>query len=93
MTGDYVAVVSVRAYTLELIRRSALSPGSARRARATARRTSSPTDDGRLYVADTRGGGISVFETEAAPAASSPASPLPGSPYGLAVDDGADGCG
>ena len=39
------------------------SRGSAPRTRATGRRTWSPTRAGRLYVADTRGGGISVFET------------------------------
>jgi DNA-binding beta-propeller fold protein YncE len=83
--GDYVAVVSVRAYTLELVRRADLARLGAQSAgygpsHVVADRA------GRLYVADTRGGGISVFETEPRLRFIARVA-TPGSPYGLAVDD------
>jgi DNA-binding beta-propeller fold protein YncE len=83
VTGDYVAVVSVRAYTLELLRRDTLARLGAQNAGYGPSHVVADAA-GRLYVADTRGGAISVFETRprlkfAARIA------LAGSPYGLAV--------
>ncbi len=85
VVGDFVAVVSVRAYTLELLRRSDLSRLGAQNAGYGPSHVVADAA-GRLYVADTRGGAISVFETR--PRLRFVARlPLPGSPYGLAVDD------
>ena len=85
VTGDYVAVVSVRAYTLELLRRSDLARLGAQNAGYGPSHVVADAA-GRLYVADTRGDGISVFETR--PRLRFVARlPLAGSPYGLAIDD------
>lgn len=83
-----LAVVSVRAYTVELFDRRTLRGGGSQNvgygpSHAVA------TPDGRLVIADTRGGGLSVFSTrprlrfEARVA-------VPGSPYGLALDGARD---
>jgi len=83
VTGDYVAVVSVRAYTLELLRRDTLARLGAQNAGYGPSHVVAG-EDGRLYVADTRGDGISIFETE--PRLKFVARlPLAGSPYGLAI--------
>ena len=85
VTGAYVAVVSVRAYTLELLRRSDLARLGAQSAGYGPSHVVADAA-GRLYVADTRGDGVSVFETRPRLRFVARLS-LPGSPYGLAVDD------
>ena len=82
-----LAVVSVRAYTVELLDRNGRTLGSQNVGYGPSHLVADRR--GRLYVADTRGGGISVFDTRprlrfAARLA------LPGSPYGLALDAGRD---
>jgi DNA-binding beta-propeller fold protein YncE len=81
---DAVGVVSVRAYTLEL-----LDPGDLR-GQGSQSAGLGPTHavadaEGRVYVADTRGDALIVFETR--PRLRWIARvPLPGSPYGMAAD-------
>lgn len=84
VVGDQVAVVSVRAYTVELLdRRTLRGSGSQNVGYGPSHVVADAA--GRLYVADTRGDGISVLSTrprlrfEARVA-------VPGSPYGLALD-------
>jgi DNA-binding beta-propeller fold protein YncE len=82
--GDQVAVVAVQAYTVELYDQRTLRGQGARNAGL------GPThvvadDDGRLYVADTRGGEVLVYATEPRLKPVGRVA-LPGSPYGLAVD-------
>jgi DNA-binding beta-propeller fold protein YncE len=82
--GDQIAVISVRAYTVELF-----EPGALRGLGSQAA-GEGPTHvvvdaDGRLYIADTRGDALIVFQTR--PRLRWIARvPLAGSPYGLAVD-------
>ncbi len=82
--GDRVAVISVQAFTLELYdpegprglgsRSAGIGPTHVR-----------ADDAGHLYITDTRGDALIVFETR--PRLRWVARiPLPGSPYGLAVD-------
>lgn len=83
--GDQLAVISVRAYTVELFDRRTLRGGGSQNvgygpSHAVA------TRDGRLWVADTRGGAISVFETRPRLRFVARVS-VPGSPYGLALDE------
>ncbi len=83
LDGGLLAVVSVRAYTVELLDRRGRPLGSQNVGYGPSHVVADPR--GRLYIADTRGGGISVFDTRprlrfAARVA------LPGSPYGLAMD-------
>jgi DNA-binding beta-propeller fold protein YncE len=86
--GERLAVISVQAYTVELFDPGLLRGGGSRNAGL------GPThvvadDRGRLYVTDTRGDAVVVFQT----------SPrlrwvqrveTPGSPYGIAHDDARD---
>ena len=86
--GDRVAVVAVQAYTVELYDQRTLRGQGARNAGL------GPTHvvrdgEGRLYVADTRGGAVLVFTTEPRLKLAGRIA-LPGSPYGLAIDDDAD---
>jgi DNA-binding beta-propeller fold protein YncE len=85
VTGEYVAVVSVRAYTVELLRRSDLARLGAQNAGYGPSHVVADAA-GRLYVADTRGDALSVFETRPRLRFVARVA-LAGSPYGLAVDD------
>jgi DNA-binding beta-propeller fold protein YncE len=82
--GGLVAAISVRAYTVELLDPRTLRGLGSQSA------GEGPThvvvdDDGRLYIADTRGDALIVFATR--PRLRWIARvPLPGSPYGLASD-------
>jgi DNA-binding beta-propeller fold protein YncE len=82
--GDLVAAISVRAYTVELVDPDTLRGLGSQSA------GEGPTHvvvdrDRRLYIADTRGDALIVFETR--PRLRWIARvPLPGSPYGLAAD-------
>jgi len=82
--GEQVAIVSVRAYTVELVDPRTLRGLGSQSA------GEGPTHlvvdgDGRLYIADTRGDALVVFATR--PRLRWIARvPLPGSPYGLAAD-------
>ncbi len=83
--GDQVAVVAVQAYTVELYDQRTLQGQGARNAGL------GPTHvvadgTGRLYVADTRGGAVLVFTTTPRLKVAGRIE-LPGSPYGMAVDD------
>jgi DNA-binding beta-propeller fold protein YncE len=83
LPGGRIAVVSVRAYTVELLDRRLRPLGSQNVGYGPSHLVAD--DRGRLFIADTRGGGISVFETE--PRLKFVARiELPGSPYGLALD-------
>jgi DNA-binding beta-propeller fold protein YncE len=82
--GDQVAVVAVQAYTVELYDQRTLQGQGARNAGL------GPTHvvagaDGRIYVADTRGGEVLVYDTEPRLRVAGRIA-LPGSPYGLAID-------
>ena len=81
--GDRVAVVAVQAYTVELYDQRTLQGQGARNAGL------GPTHvvadgEGRIYVADTRGGAILVYTTEPRLKVAGRIA-LPGSPYGLAT--------
>ena len=82
--GDKLAVISVRAYTIELF-----DPGTLRGegSQSVGLGPSHAVVDnaGRVYIADTRGGAITVFATKPRLKWIARVS-LPGSPYGLAVD-------
>jgi len=82
--GDRLAVISVQAYTVELYdRRTLAGEGSRQAGLGPTHIVADP--GGRLYVTDTRGDALITFETR-------PRLrwihrlPLPGSPYGLALD-------
>ena len=82
--GDQIGIVSVRAYTLELLDPETLRLGGSQNAGR------GPThavadDEGRVYVTDTRGDALVVFETRPRVKAIARV-PLPGSPYGIAID-------
>jgi DNA-binding beta-propeller fold protein YncE len=62
LPGGTVAVVSVRAYTVELLDRDLRPLGSQNVGYGPSHVVADAR--GRLYVADTRGGGISVFDTQ-----------------------------
>ena len=83
--GDKIAVVSVRANTIELLDSDTLAQGGSQNVGyGPSHVVVGPQN--RLYVADTRGGGISVFETE--PELKFVARlAIPDSPYGLAMDE------
>lgn len=82
--GDQVGVVSVRAYTLELFDTEAVRGQGGQSAGLGP--THAVTDaDGRIYVTDTRGNAVTVFESQ--PRLRWIARlPLEGSPYGIAAD-------
>jgi DNA-binding beta-propeller fold protein YncE len=80
-----VAVVSVRAYTVELLDRDLRPLGSQNAGYGPSHVVADVR--GRLYIADTRGGGISVFDTRPRLRFAARLE-LPGSPYGLALDRG-----
>ena len=82
--GDQVGLISVRAYTIELLDPRTLRGGGSQSAGLGP--THAVADDaGRVYVTDTRGDALIVFETR--PRLKWVARvPLPGSPYGIAVD-------
>jgi len=88
VVGDSVAVVSVRAYTLDLIDRRTLRRVGGTNAGYGPSHVVADAR-GHVYVADTRGGGISVFETLPRLRFIARVN-LPGSPYGLAVDEARD---
>ena len=86
--GDTVAVVAVQAYTVELYDQRTLRGQGARNAGL------GPTHvvrdgAGRIYVADTRGGAVLVYTTEPRLRVAGRIE-LPGSPYGLAMDEAGD---
>ena len=85
VTGEYIAVVSVRAYTVELLRRSDLVRLGAQNAGYGPSHVVADAA-GRLFVADTRGNALSVFETRPRLRFVARVA-LAGSPYGLAVDE------
>lgn len=81
---DEVGLVSVRAYTVELFSPNGL------RAQGSQNAGLGPThvvrdDEGRLYITDTRGDAVVVFETQPRLRFVGRLK-LPGSPYGIAVD-------
>lgn len=85
VTGDVVAVVSVRANVVETYDRRTLERVSTQNvgygpSHVVAGR------DGRLFVADTRGGGVSVFSTRPRLRFEQRID-TPGKPYGIALDD------
>jgi DNA-binding beta-propeller fold protein YncE len=82
--GGRVAVVAVQAYTVELYDQRTLQGLGARNAGL------GPTHvvadgDGRIYVADTRGGAVLAYATEPRLKVTGRVE-LPGSPYGMAID-------
>lgn len=82
--GDQVGLVSVRAYTIELLDAETLELGGSQSAGL------GPThavadDEGRIYITDTRGDAVIVFETRPRLKWVGRVE-LPGSPYGIAVD-------
>ncbi len=81
--GDKLAVISVRAYTVELLDRDTLASGGSQNVGYGPSHV--VTDGSRLFIADTRGDGISVFATD--PVLKFTARvPVEGSPYGMAID-------
>lgn len=79
-----VAVLGVRGLAVELYdARTLESLGRADAGEGPTHVAAGP--GGRLYVADTRGGAILTYETEPEPVQAS-GTPLPGSPYGVALD-------
>ena len=84
VTGDVVAVVSVRANVVETYDRRTLKRLSTQNVGYGPSHVVAG-EDGRLYVADTRGGGISVFSTRPRLRFEQRID-LPGKPYGIAVD-------
>jgi DNA-binding beta-propeller fold protein YncE len=78
-----LAVVSVRAYTVELLDRELRTLGSQNVGYGPSHVVADRQD--RLWIADTRGGGLSVFETQPRLRFIARVA-LPGSPYGLAMD-------
>lgn len=86
VVGDQVALVSVRAYTIELYERTdPLGPGSGSQNVGYGPSHLVADGDGRAYVADTKGGAISVLRTRPRLkfVGRTPVGP---SPYGLALD-------
>jgi DNA-binding beta-propeller fold protein YncE len=81
--GDQLAVISVRAYTVELLDRDTLAQGGSQNVGYGPSHV--VTDGSRLYVADTRGNGISVFDTRPQLRFAARV-PVPDSPYGMAID-------
>jgi len=82
--GDKLAVISVRAYTIELYDPVTLR-GEGSQSVGLGPSHAVVDNAGRVYIADTRGGAITVYATK--PRLKWIARvPLPGSPYGLAVD-------
>lgn len=81
--GDQLAVISVRAYTVELLDRRTLAQGSSQNVGYGPSHV--VTDGSRLYIADTRGNGISVFDTRPQLRFAARV-PVPDSPYGMALD-------
>jgi DNA-binding beta-propeller fold protein YncE len=82
--GDRIGVVSVRAYTFELLDPETLRGGGSQAAGAGP--THAVADpDGRVYVTDTRGDALSVFATRPRLKFVGRVR-LPGSPYGIAID-------
>ncbi|MBA2637078.1 MAG: YncE family protein, partial [Solirubrobacterales bacterium] len=90
--GDRLAVISVQAYTIELFGvggSGALRGEGSRNAGLGPTHVVAGDDDGRLYVTDTRGEAVVVFQTR--PRLRWIARiPTPGSPYGIALDDERD---
>jgi len=84
VTGDVVAVVSVRANVVETYDRRTLERLSTQNVGYGPSHVVAG-EDGRLYIADTRGGGISVFSTRPRLRFEQRID-LPGKPYGIAVD-------
>ena len=83
--GDQLAVISVRAYTIELFDPETLR-GSGSQSAGLGPTHAEADRDGRVYVTDTRGDALVVFATE--PRLKFLARiPLRGTPYGIAVDD------
>lgn len=84
VAGDVVAVVSVRANVVETYDRRTLQRLSAQNVGYGPSHVVA-AEDGRLYVADTRGGGISVFSTRPRLRFEQRVD-TPGKPYGIAID-------
>ncbi|RKQ91854.1 DNA-binding beta-propeller fold protein YncE [Solirubrobacter pauli] len=84
VTGDVVAVVSVRANVVEAYDRRTLERLSTQNVGYGPSHVVAG-EDGRLYVADTRGGGISVFSTRPRLRFEQRIA-TPGKPYGVALD-------
>ncbi|MDO9352292.1 MAG: YncE family protein [Solirubrobacteraceae bacterium] len=82
--GGQVAVVSVRANTISLVDLSTLRSGPSQSA-GYGPSHAVAGDDGRVFVADTRGGAILTYETKPRLKAVARLD-LGGSPYGLAID-------
>lgn len=86
--GDRVGVVSVRAYTFELFDPATLRGGGSQAAGLGP--THAVADaSGRVYITDTRGNALTVFATRPRLKWLSRV-PLPGAPYGIAVDERRD---
>jgi len=84
VVGDEIAIVSVRANTIELFDRRTLRGGGSQNVGYGPSHAVADAA-GRVYVADTRGGAISVFETK--PRLKFVGrTELGGSPYGIAID-------
>jgi DNA-binding beta-propeller fold protein YncE len=84
VTGDVVAVVSVRANVVETYDRRTLERLSTQNVGYGPSHVVAG-DHGRLYVADTRGGGLSIFATRPRLRFEQRIA-TPGKPYGIAVD-------
>ena len=82
--GGKLAVISVRAYTIELYDPRTLR-GEGSQSVGLGPSHAVVDSSGRIYVADTRGGALTVFATKPRLKWIARVS-LPGSPYGLAVD-------
>ncbi|HYF27103.1 MAG TPA: hypothetical protein VD931_15270 [Baekduia sp.] len=81
--GDIAAIVSVRAYTVALLGARGRQGDSQNAGYGPSHAVAD--DDGRVYVTDTRGGGLSVFATRPRLRFVGRTA-LAGSPYGIAID-------
>lgn len=87
--GDQLGLVSVRAYTVALVGQDTLRGGGSQNA------GSGPTHaeadaDGRIYITDTRGNALIVYETRPGLRFLTRIPLAGGSPYGIAVDQRRD---
>ena len=81
--GDKLAVISGRAYTVELLDRETLASGGSQNVGYGPSHV--VTDGSRLFIADTRGNGISTFATDPVLRFTHRLA-VPDSPYGMAID-------
>jgi hypothetical protein len=82
--GDRAAIISVRANTIQLLTRAGVRPEGSQNAGYGPSHAVSDAD-GRVYITDTRGDQLLVFQTRPRVKAVGRVA-LPGSPYGITID-------